>query len=146
MAANRGQGQKPKTTAEQKELKESKTAAKPQHKIELEAHEQLKVMPLDVIVTMADSGEKNAIYTLAVLSESGEGIPQDFVQAYRGHTSAANQNHSHAQVHLALCYAHGRGVPQDLDLAIHWLTLSATQKNPFSGTRAAICERGSRSF
>lgn len=54
-------------------------------------------------------------------------IKQDYREAFKWFTKAAEQAHAGAQLNLGLMYYNGEGVPQDYKEAARWLTKSAEQ-------------------
>ncbi|MEP4078370.1 tetratricopeptide repeat protein [Haloferula sp.] len=56
-------------------------------------------------------------FNLATLHEQGVGVPQDFDQAGRLYTLAANAGHANSTIALARIYAEGRGTKQNLPKA-----------------------------
>ena len=57
----------------------------------------------------------------------GQGVPQDYAEAMRWYSLAADQGLATAQVNLGVMYGTGRGVPQD-DVEAHvWYNLAAAQ-------------------
>ena len=59
--------------------------------------------------------------------ENGYGVPQDYKEAIKWYTLAAEQSYARAQYNLGLMYENGQGVPQDYKEAIKWYTLAAEQ-------------------
>ena len=54
-------------------------------------------------------------------------IPQDYKQAVKWYTKAAEQGNADAQFNLANMYFNGQGVPQDYKQAVKWYTKAAEQ-------------------
>jgi hypothetical protein len=59
--------------------------------------------------------------------ENGRGVTQDYKQAVKWYTKAAEQGDAKAQHNLALMYDIGQGVPQDYKQAVKWYTKAAEQ-------------------
>ena len=76
---------------------------------------------------LAHQGQADAQYHLAVLYDSGMGIPEDDAQAVAWYQRAAEQGHRMAQYNLALAYDNGAGVPVDHVYAIVWYRRAAAQ-------------------
>ena len=76
---------------------------------------------------LADQGDVDAQYNLALMYLNGQGVPQDFAEAARWYQLAAEQGFPKAQYNLALMYHNGQGVPQDYAEAIKWWRLAAEQ-------------------
>ena len=69
-------------------------------------------------------------------------IPQDYKQAVKWYTKAAEQGDADAQYNLGLMYANGQGVPQDNVYAHMWFNLGAANGNePASKNRDIIAKR-----
>jgi uncharacterized protein len=54
-----------------------------------------------------------AQYNLGAMYARGQGVPQDFAQAFDWFGKAADHGNADAQVSLGELYAEGYGVPQD---------------------------------
>ena len=63
-------------------------------------------------------GHANAQYSLGLMYEDGEGVPQDYSNAMEWYLKAANQGHAKAQHKLGGMYGNGRGVPEDYSKAM----------------------------
>ena len=61
------------------------------------------------------------------MHDNGRGVPQDFQQAVKWYTKAAEQGDASAQSNLGLSYFNGQGVPQDYKQAVTWFTKAAEQ-------------------
>lgn len=57
---------------------------------------------------------------------SGEGVIQDYKEAAKWYTKAAEQGNAKAQFNLALMYANGEGVIQDDVYAHMWLNIASS--------------------
>lgn len=57
---------------------------------------------------------------------NGEGVKQDYSEALRWLTEAAEQGNANAQSNLGMMYENGLGVPQDKALAKAWFTKACT--------------------
>jgi len=76
----------------------------------------------------ADEGDSaNAQFALGLRYFSGQGVPEDLVQAAAWYRRAADQGHRAAQNLLASMYYYGKGVPQDNALAAYWFRKAADQ-------------------
>jgi TPR repeat protein len=76
---------------------------------------------------LAQQGTSQAQYSLGVMYEKGQGVPQDYSEAANWYRKAAKQNHASAQNNLGLIYDVGKGVPQDYAEAIRWYRKAAEQ-------------------
>ena len=57
----------------------------------------------------------------------GQGVPQDYKEAFKWYRLAAEQGHAQAQCDLGEMYYEGEGVPHDYAEAIKWWKLAAEQ-------------------
>ena len=72
----------------------------------------------------ADQGNAQAQYNLGAMYAKGQGVPQDFVQAFDWFGKAADQGNAGAQATLGWMYANGQGVAQDDTQALMWSILA----------------------
>ena len=76
----------------------------------------------------AEQGNPDAQFSVGVMYDTGEGVPQDYQEAVRWFHMAAEQGHASAQYNLGLLYASGvAGVRQDYQEAVKWYRLAAEQ-------------------
>jgi TPR repeat protein len=61
------------------------------------------------------------------LNEYGQGIPQNYGEAFRWFQKAAEQGDTSAQFALGVKYASGKGVPQNDRMAFSWYRKAAEQ-------------------
>ena len=87
----------------------------------------LAAQSLDDIRALAEQGVAEAQFSLAVLYGSGEGVPQDWVEAANWLRLAADQGHAPGQSALGLVYREGLGVLPDDDEAVRWFRRGADQ-------------------
>ncbi len=66
---------------------------------------------------------------LRAMYASGLGITQNYKEAVKWYTKAAEQGASEAQYNLGAMYAKGQGVPQNYEEAYIWLSLAAAQSD-----------------
>lgn len=85
----------------------------------------------------AEQGDALAQFSLGVLYDMGQVVPQDHVEACKWFRKAADQGHSSAQFNLGVAYADGMGVPQDYVEAHKWHNLAASQASVFQYRRRA---------
>jgi uncharacterized protein len=74
----------------------------------------------------AEQGAAEAQYALGWRYFTGQGVPQDDVQAAAWYRKAAEQGAARAQGNLGWMYANGRGVPRDTVEAHKWVSLAAS--------------------
>jgi TPR repeat protein len=69
--------------------------------------------------------KQNDDYMRGHMYETGEGLPQDDVEAARYYLMAAELGHARAQFSLGVMYSTGRGVERDVQQAATWYRLAA---------------------
>lgn len=79
---------------------------------------------------IAEKGDANAQYNVALLYARGEGIPQDIPKAAEWYRKAAEQGVAAAQYNLGVIHANGQGVPQNITEARNWFEKAAAQDVP----------------
>ena len=75
----------------------------------------------------ATRGDAEAQHHLGDLYYNGEGVPQDYTEAFQWIRRAAEQGDAAAQNHLGGLHANGHGVPQDYAQAMQWYQRAAEQ-------------------
>ena len=80
-----------------------------------------------VLSAKANSDDAEAQFSLGLMYELGQGVPQDYAEAVKWYRMAAEQGHAAAQFNLGLMYAEGQGVTQDHTEAVKWYRLAAEQ-------------------
>jgi TPR repeat protein len=76
---------------------------------------------------MADQGNAEAQYDLAVMYQKGNNVTKNAKQAFKWYKKAAGQGHAKAQYNLAEMYQKGDGVLTDYNKALHWNQEAADQ-------------------
>jgi uncharacterized protein len=76
---------------------------------------------------LAEQGDANAQYHLALMYIDGEGVLQDYETAVKWYRLAAEQGLAEAQSNLGVMYGKGKGVLQDYKTAVKWYRLAAEQ-------------------
>ena len=76
---------------------------------------------------LADQGNAAAQFNLGVMYNSGDGVPEDDVEAVKWYRKAADQGNAAAQFNLGVMYSSGEGVPEDLVQAYSWINLAAAK-------------------
>ena len=64
---------------------------------------------------LAEQGNAYAQYSLGVMYDNGQGVPQHSATALKWYKLAAKQGYAKSQYNLGLMYSEGRGVPQDYE-------------------------------
>ena len=77
----------------------------------------------------AQSGKKEAYYSLGVIYHQGEGVPQNYKKAFEYFKLAAQKGHSEADYNLGIMYYQGEGVPQNYKKAMKHFKLAAQAGN-----------------
>ena len=77
------------------------------------------------ILNAANQGHANAQYSLGLMYEDGEGVPQDYSNAMEWYLKAGNQGDAKAQHKLGGMYGNGKGVSQDYSKAMEWYLKAA---------------------
>ena len=75
----------------------------------------------------ADEGYVRAQYNLALMYDTGQGVPEDNLEAVRWYRKAADQGNVRAQNNLGVMYDAGEGVPEDNAEAVRWYRMAAEQ-------------------
>jgi putative methionine-R-sulfoxide reductase with GAF domain len=83
----------------------------------------------------ANAGDANSEFMIGSLYIQGESVPQDYAEAVKWFSLAAQQGHVPAQSMLGALYLVGRGVPQDYVSAYTWTKLAAEGGNDISKER-----------
>jgi TPR repeat protein len=100
-------------------------------------------MALKLLTPLAEKGDAQAQYRLAILNEHGWGTPRDSARAMGLYKKAANQGLVSAQARLGEIYLHGTLVLQDLAKARQWFAKAAMAGNMDAQLELAhIYERG----
>ncbi len=87
---------------------------------------------------VAAQGDPAAQFALGARYATGEEVSQDYTEAVRWFTLAAEQGHILAQATLGAYYWAGRGVPQDLTKAYYWSVLAQAGGDQASKYRVAV--------
>jgi hypothetical protein len=86
---------------------------------------------------LAMQGDPAAQFSVGARYATGEDVPQDYAEAVRWFTMAAEQGHVVSQATLGAYYWAGRGVPQDLGKAYFWSVLAQAGGDEASKYRVA---------
>jgi TPR repeat protein len=79
----------------------------------------------EVWETLAEVGNGDALFNLAILAEDGLGEPRNMAKAEALYTSAAQAGNFKAQYRLGMLYSAGGQLPRDVEKARVYLTLAA---------------------
>jgi putative methionine-R-sulfoxide reductase with GAF domain len=83
-------------------------------------------------------GDATAQFSVGARYATGEEVPQDYSEAVRWFSMAAEQGHIAAQATLGEYYRLGRGVPEDLVKAYFWSVLAQAGGDEASKYRVAL--------
>jgi TPR repeat protein len=84
---------------------------------------------LQILIEKANNGDTNAQLNLGRCYWKGQGIAQDYKEAVKWFTKAAEQGNADAQYILGIMFYNGQSVKQDYKEAVKWLTKAAEQGN-----------------
>lgn len=71
------------------------------------------------LIEAAKNGDGHAQFELGMMYYHGEGVRQDYSEAFKWYHKAAEQGYSGAQTNLGLMYSRGHGVPQSYEDAVN---------------------------
>ena len=89
---------------------------------------------------LAEQGDADAQYNLAIMYDNGQGVLQDYQTAVKWYTLAAEQGLAKSQYNLGISYAKGEGVIQDFLYTHMWLNISASIGNDDAPNARKIVE------
>ena len=78
---------------------------------------------------LAEQGDATAQFSLGCCYGKGQGVKQDYTEAFMWYRLSAQQGNANAQANLGHLYDKGTGVSQDYAEAAKWYRLSAEQGN-----------------
>jgi TPR repeat protein len=96
------------------------------------------VADLASLRTLAQEGDPSAEFAVGARYATGQEVKQDYAQAIRWFTRAAEQGHVVSQATLGAYYWAGRGVPADLEKAYYWSVLAQNGGDQASKYRVAV--------
>jgi hypothetical protein len=82
---------------------------------------------LRILRPLAEQGNALAQLGLGLMYAKGQGVPQDYAQAFVWYRKAADQGDADAQTIVGLMYRPGQGVSQDYERALIWYRKAADQ-------------------
>jgi len=92
----------------------------------------------DEMKALADQGNAEAQFNLALMYDIGEGVPENYAEAFKWYRKAADQGLALAQSNLGLMYGTGKGVPENSIRAYVWWSMAKTQGNANAATNIDI--------
>ena len=93
---------------------------------------------LQRLLTLAGQGDPGAQFAVGARYATGQEVKQDYAEAIRWFTQAAEQGHVVSQATLGAYYWAGRGVPPDLEKAYYWSILAQNGGDQASKYRVAV--------
>lgn len=75
----------------------------------------------------AAQGNVLAQLKIGFMYYTGEGVEQDYIEAFKWSKLAADQNNAEGQFWIGFMFRDGQGVAQDYAEALKWLNLAAAQ-------------------
>lgn len=88
---------------------------------------------------LAEKGNAEAQYNLAILYRQGKGVMQDPKVAAQWFRKAADQGLASAQYYMGHLYDVGEGVEKNAGLAVEWYKKAAERGNPSAQTNLGVC-------
>ncbi len=103
-------------------------------------------MTLPELQAAAQAGNVRAQFYLANRYKLGQGVQQDYEQAFNWFQKAALQGAAPAQLNLGQMYAEGKGVDANMDQAKLWLGKAAKQGDNRASYNLALLEERSKNL
>jgi TPR repeat protein len=95
------------------------------------------LQPFEALRERAVQGDAAAQAAVAYLYEHGQGVAQDYTEAFSWYLRAAEKGDVTAQLNLGLLYFSGRGTNQDTTSGTMWIRKAAEQGQPRAQVLAA---------
>nr|WP_321986321.1 tetratricopeptide repeat protein [uncultured Lichenicoccus sp.] len=83
----------------------------------------------EVWTPLANAGDADAAYRLGLMSDLGQGTPENATEAFRWYRRAAEAGLAEAEFNVAVMSDSGRGVPHNAAAAAEWYARAATHGN-----------------
>lgn len=97
-----------------------------------------------LLAPLADSGEPEALYRVAIMHQNGLGVTRNELKAFACMKRAAEAGHALAQHGLGFMYMDGDCVDTNGEKAVQWFTRAAEQGLVGSKTTLALMYREGR--
>lgn len=94
-------------------------------------------MEVRELIQRAEAGEAEAQYELSICYGRGNGVRQDYTEAFKWAMVSAKQGYAPAEGTVGSCYRAGKGVEQNIEEAIKWIQRAADK-----GDMTACWNRG----
>ena len=88
----------------------------------------------------AEQGNARAQYKLAHKYENGDGLPQNYAEAFKWYKKAAEQGNTDAQLCLAYMYCNGKGTAKNYIEGYVWLSIASAQGDKEAKYQLSILE------
>jgi len=86
----------------------------------------------------AEQGDAKSESDLAYMYSHGQGVSQDFGEAFRWRHKSADQGYAAGEIGLAYMYMHGQGTPQDKSEALRWYRKAAESGDAYAENSLGI--------
>ncbi|MDD4393309.1 MAG: trypsin-like peptidase domain-containing protein [Desulfobacterales bacterium] len=94
--------------------------------ISAQAMAESKQLDFDTVKILAEQGDAEAQFNMAMMYGNGKGVPKDLKEAVHWLKKAAERGHIKAQSCLGGLYVDGdEGLPQDYEKGVYWYTKAA---------------------
>lgn len=91
-----------------------------------------------LFMEMAEKGDAEAQYNLAIMYRQGKGVKQDTKLALKWFEKSAAQGLASAEYYLGHLYDSGDGVPRDPVIAVGWYKKAAEKGNPLAQSNLGV--------
>ena len=91
-----------------------------------------------IFKNLAEQGNPEAQYNLAILYKQGKGVMQDVAAAVNWFQKAADQGLPSAQYYMGHLYDEGEGVGKNFTKAVEWYQKAAEQGDPLAQTNLGV--------
>ena len=97
-------------------------------------NEEKPLTESEKILQQASGGSSAAQFNLGVMYDKGDGVTQDYKEAFKWYELAAKQGFAEAQYNLGLMYEKGQGAIENYLLAHAYLNLAASSGDKDAAT------------
>src|SRR6185312_11351087 len=97
------------------------------HSYQKVAHQRKLVASANAARAQAERGDAKAESLLGHMYYHGEGVPQNYAEAFRWYSKAADQGDAKAEYTIGYMYRRGEGVPVNYAQALLWCKKAADQ-------------------
>lgn len=93
---------------------------------------------IDTLRQTALNGDPQAQFELGQMYEYGRGVPQDYQEALKHYTTAAERGLAQAEYSIGLLYEHGRGVEANATTAADWYNRASEKGDTWAMNNLAM--------